>query len=249
MNILEYVLLGLAALAGGFLAQLWKTYRRDWLGIILAFAGSYILGIIATHLLPGIFGAEQSGQAGLYLLGGFVMQLLFANLSQGVEHGHFHADKAMGRRFFLIYAGLCLHALVEGLPLSGYIDIDLHGHAHDHDHVHLPVFNHLLAGVALHKLPEAYVLALLMRVNHYTGKPFWLLLGAFALMSPLGALLGGILLPEPHMVRMAMAFVVGSLLHIATTILFETEQSGHHRIPWRKMAAIVLGIVLALLTV
>lgn len=247
MNIAEYLTLLASALAGGLLAFLWKEYRRDWLGLILAFAGSYMLGIIATHLLPGIFGPGGSGKAGLFLLAGFVMQLLFSNLSQGVEHGHFHKEKSHGRQFWLIYFGLCLHALVEGLPLSGYEVFDMHLHHHGHDHDHGPLFNHLLAGVALHKLPEAYVLALLMRVNDYRGMRFWGLLAAFAMMSPLGALLGGYWIIDAQALRFTMAFVVGSLLHIATTILFETESSGHHRIPWRKMAAIALGIVLALL--
>jgi len=245
MTIAEYIILFMSALAGGALALAWKEYRRDWLGIILAFAGSYILGIIATHLLPGIFGPGHGHYAGLFLLAGFVMQLLFSHLSQGVEHGHFHREKSLGRQFYLIYAGLCFHALVEGLPLSGYEVFDLHGHEHGHEHG--PLFNHLLAGVALHKLPEAYVLALLMRINNYRGVRFWTFLLIFCLMSPLGALLGGVWILDPQALRYTMAFVVGSLLHIATTILFETESSGHHRIPWRKMAAIALGILLALL--
>ncbi len=245
MNGLEYLLLLVAAFLGGGLALLWKEQRKEWLGVILAFAGSYILGIIATHLLPGIFGEGHARGPGLALLAGFVVQLLFSLLSQGVEHGHIHREKATGSSFLVIYGGLCLHAFVEGLPLSGYEALDAHAVGHGHDHH--PLFNHLLAGVALHKLPEAYVMALLVRINQPLPSRFWVFMVIFASMSPLGALTGYYLLPDAQMVRLMLAFVVGSLMHISTTILFESESKGHHAIPWRKMAAMGLGILFALL--
>lgn len=245
MSASEYSILIMAALVGGSLAFVFREYQRQWTGTVLAFAGAFILGIIATHLLPGIFGAEDASRSGIFLLMGFILQLFFSNLTQGVEHGHFHKEHVHPRQFYLVFFGLCLHALVEGVPLSGYESLDLHDH--EHLHVHIPQFNHLLAGVALHKLPEAYVLALLMRVNRF---PIWkmvLFIIAFALVTPLGALLGYILIPDPAMLRWAMALVVGSLLHIATTILFESEQAGHHRISWQKVAAIAIGMAISLL--
>ncbi len=244
MNISEYLILLASALIGGTLAYVWKEYKREWIGIILAFAGSFILGIIATHLLPGIFGSETSSRSGLFLLAGFMLQLFFSNISHGAEHGHFHKEHADMRQFYIIFFGLCIHALVEGLPLSGYTEFDLHGH---HGHEHRPGFNHLMAGVAFHKLPEAYVLALIMRLNQVKGWKFWTVLFGFAAMTPLGALLGKVFIPDVEVLRWTMAFVVGSLLHISTTILFESEQKGHHHISWQKVTAIVIGILLALL--
>lgn len=240
----EYLILTFSALLGGSLAFIFREYQRQWTGTVLAFAGSFILGIIATHLLPGIFGAEDASRSGIFLLIGFILQLFFSNLTQGVEHGHFHKEHVHPRQFYLVFFGLCLHALIEGIPLSGYSTIDLHSH---HDHVHIPQFNHLLAGVALHKLPEAYVLALLMRVNRFSTIKMVAFILAFASVTPAGALLGHLLIPDPAMLRWAMALVVGSLLHIATTILFESEQAGHHRISWQKVTAIAVGMAISLI--
>ncbi len=74
----------------------------------------------------------------------------------------------------------------------------------------------------------------------------------FAAMSPLGAGLAawggqeGWL--DPVMQQKIVAFVIGSFLHIATTILFETDGAAHHRLPWRKMLLIGLGLGLAVVS-
>ena len=74
----------------------------------------------------------------------------------------------------------------------------------------------------------------------------------FAAMSPLGAAVGeylktsGILTVQRQ--NYIVAFVVGSFLHIATTILFEMDNTAHHKIPFRKLIAISVGIGMAILT-
>lgn len=242
MQTVEFIILAVSAMIGGALAFLWKSYNRTYIGILLAFSGAYMIGIIATHLLSWVYGSGADDQkAGIYLLAGFVFQLLFSHLSQGVEHGHFHKEEVTGMRFYPVYIGLCIHAFIEGLPISGYGHVDANLH-HQHD----LLFNHLLAGVALHKLPEAYVLALLMSINRFKPTKFWIWMVVFAMMSPAGALLGTFYIPDSDVLRLIMAFVVGSLLHIATTILFETESGGHHGLSWRKMAAVIAGITIAL---
>jgi zinc transporter ZupT len=243
MTWIDYTILIAAALGGGVLATLWKSYRKDWIGLLLSFAGAFILGLIATHLLPGIFAGDDGIRAGLFLLGGFILQLLLSQISQGVEHAHFHKEHAMGHRFYPIFIGLLIHSLIEGLPLEGYPELDMHqGHQHSHQ------LNHLMIGIALHKLPSAYVLALLMRVNNFSALRFWTFMLVFALASPLGAFMGGFVVADLQVLKYLMAFVVGSLLHIATTILFESDHSGHHHISWRKIIAMFLGIGVALLS-
>lgn len=243
MSFVEYGVLILSGLAGGLLALIWKTYRKDWIGIILAFAGAFLLGLISTHLLPGIFAGEGSSSAGLFILAGFIIQLLLAQLSQGVEHAHFHTDKSVGDGFYVIFIGLCLHAFIEGLPLAGYKMLDFHaGHNHGDGH------NHLLIGIALHKFPAAYVLALLMRLNGFSTLKYWFYIIFFTMMTPTAAWLGSMVQYNMEWTRYMMAFVVGSLLHVATTILFETEQDVHHKVSWKKLLALALGITAALLT-
>jgi zinc and cadmium transporter len=75
----------------------------------------------------------------------------------------------------------------------------------------------------------------------------------FASMSPLGALVGKILTDQNILTierqNYVVAFVIGSFLHIATTILFEVESAEHHSISMRKLIAILIGIGMAVLTI
>ena len=71
----------------------------------------------------------------------------------------------------------------------------------------------------------------------------------FAAMSPLGAFLAeSISFDIPTQIKI-MAIVIGSFLHISTTILFETDNTHQHKIPVKRVAAILTGIGLASLTV
>ena len=77
---------------------------------------------------------------------------------------------------------------------------------------------------------------------------FWkkaLFLGLFAIAGPLGIVFGDTILAEYH--REATAFVAGIFLHIATVILFESTDS--HKFKTRKIVTLLLGFLIAYLTV
>jgi uncharacterized membrane protein YjjP (DUF1212 family) len=66
-------------------------------------------------------------------------------------------------------------------------------------------------------------------------------------MSPMGALSSGFvhqLIPS-YVFDYLLAFVIGTFLHISTTILFESSEK--HAFPKAKLLAIILGISAALL--
>lgn len=67
-------------------------------------------------------------------------------------------------------------------------------------------------------------------------------------MSPLGALLGDLIIRSHQMQEVFLRIVVGSFLHIATTILFEADNSAHHHISLVKLGAILAGLGLSLFT-
>ena len=85
------------------------------------------------HLLPELFWQNTTENIGLYILAGFLIQILLEYFSQGIEHGHFHKGNIIP---FSVLLSLCLHALFEGIPLAGHL----------HDHAH----NSLLYGIVLH---------------------------------------------------------------------------------------------------
>ncbi|MEM1320765.1 MAG: ZIP family metal transporter [Bacteroidota bacterium] len=246
MQFWQYVVLFLSVILGGGLAFFVQQNYRRYLQLVLAFSGAYILAISVLHLLPTIF-YDGNERIGLWILMGFFVQLFLEMLSRGVEHGHIHAPHEAHTGFALqLMLGLCIHAFVEGMPLGYYTDIHeaTMGHSHGTDH--------LLFGIITHKAPAAFALVLLMLVARYSRPVILLCLFTFALMSPMGAALATLLeqneLLNPLHLRNITAFVVGSFLHIATTILFEQDSSGHHRISLPKLLAIGLGFGLSILT-
>ena len=234
----QYALLFFSVLLGGGLAlYLRRNYPRQ-LRLVLAFSGAYILGIAVLHLMPAVF-ADDRGTIGVWVLGGFFFQLLLDRLSRGVEHGHFHIHPEGHTSFGLqIMLGLCLHSFLEGMPLSGYTALP-HGGGEA---------NHLLYGIVLHKAPAAFALVVLLVQSRFSRNFVLGSLLFFAAMSPLGAYTTEALAPDRHTTQALMALVIGSFLHISTTILFESDDNRQHTISWVKLAIILAGLGLALLT-
>lgn len=241
MSIPQYLLLFFAVILGGGIGLYLQRQNQANLKMVLAFSGAFLLGITVLHLMPSVY-IQQREQAGLWILLGFFIQLALEQLSTGVEHGHVHAHPHAPRGFAIqVMIGLSLHAFLEGMPLSGYEDI--HGmEAHQHTH------NHLLYGVILHKAPAAFALVVLLLSSQI--KKNWVVycLLFFASMSPAGALLTQVARVNQATFAVLLAIVIGSFLHIATTILFESGESGRHHVSRRKLAAIIAGVGLSLLT-
>lgn len=242
MSIWAYIILFLTVIAGGLTAVLIKNYNAANLRLVLSFSGSYILGITILHLMPGVY-TSVSESAGLWVLLGFFIQLLLEQFSKGVEHGHIHKGHKHPNFAASIMLGLCLHAFLEGLPLSNYTEFHQLHHGAGHDD------NHLFFGIIVHKAPAAFALVTLFLWSNRSLFFVILNLFIFALMSPLGAFTSALFSPEPEVVAKMVALVIGSFLHISTTILFEADDSHQHKIPWKKMLAILIGMGLALLTI
>lgn len=250
MEVWEYAILFLSVLVGGGAALLLKKNNKEVLQIVLAFTGAYIMGISVLHLMPTVF-AEHSHTIGLWILAGFFVQLLLEQLSSGIEHGHIHVHEH-GRANFAIQVmlGLCIHAFMEGLPLSGYED--LHAHVHSHSHSFEDGgSNFLLYGIIMHKIPAAFALGLLLMLSGFSKMVSIGCLLIFASMSPLGAATAQFFQNgnlNPEVMNILTAIVVGSFLHIATTILFEQDSTHQHKIPIKKLIAIAAGIGAAIIT-
>lgn len=244
MSIWEYLLLFSSVLAGGATALLFRRHYPTGLRLLLSFSGAYILGIAAIHLLPGIYGHGAS-YTGLWLLLGFFIQILLEQLSRGIEHGHVHAHQGGSASFGIqILLGLCLHSFIEGLPLSAYP----HFHEAELAAGGSPGANHLLYGIVLHKAPAAFALVIVLLESGYRR---WVVAGSlilFAAMSPLGAFIGQQFVVDQQKLDILLAIVVGSFLHISTTILFESDDTPHHLISWWKLLVIISGFALALFT-
>ncbi|HEY0977769.1 MAG TPA: ZIP family metal transporter [Flavobacteriales bacterium] len=222
-------------------AGAWVRFRVEGttrIKLLLAFSGAFLLSVTVLHMLPELY--ERGGHGiGTWLLAGFMFQVVLEYFSHGIEHGHVHVHlpgKGHGRSQAVPMAtlfSLCLHSFTEGIPFA---DARVGGDIA------------FVAGVLLHKMPMAIALATVLRAAHSGALRSWVILTVFALAAPAGIAVGAWLgadIGEDFLVR-ALALAIGMLLHISTTIIFETTPE--HRFDARRFLTIVAGVLLGLAT-
>lgn len=229
---------------GAMAAKWFRSGSRLRLKIMLSFSGAYLLALAMMHLLPEIFahdhhhhGHDSHGHnhnpiPGLFVMLGFLFQVILEMVSHGVEHGHAHKELKSPKHNIPLAAmlSLCLHAFIESIPIGTQIN-------------NPEVTNKLFWGIALHHIPVGIVLFSLLRERQLTLKTTYSLLMLFAIMAPLGMIFGQFL-PEMHQINTyATAFVAGIFLHISTTILFESSED--HRFNLVKIASVIAAIFVA----
>ena len=229
MNIITLGLLFASVIAGAIVVEIFKPKKGRNIQILLTFSGAYLLAVSVLHLLPELFSHNTNKHIGLYILGGFLIQIILEYFSQGIEHGHFHKRNVIP---FSVLISLCLHALLEGVPLGG--------------HLHDSAQNALLTGIVLHKMPVAIVLMTFFLQSNMTKQKAYFYLLIFALMSPLGVFAGNLFTILANYHNEIMAIVIGIFLHISTTILFESTDG--HKFSFTKIITIIIGTLLAILS-
>ena len=227
MNTLTLILLFSSVIAGAIFVEVFKPKKGRNIQLLLTFSGAYLLAISLLHLLPELFKYNTTKNIGLYIFGGFLIQIFLEYFSQGIEHGHFHKSNVIP---FSVLISLCLHALLEGIPLGG----ELEKHTH----------NALLSGIVLHKLPVAIVLMTFFLQSNMKKSKAYFLLFIFAMMAPLGVYAGSIFGALSFFQDEIMAVVIGIFLHISTTILFESTDG--HKFSFTKILTILVGAILAI---
>ncbi|MGY8988241.1 MAG: ZIP family metal transporter [Flavobacteriales bacterium] len=216
---------------GAIIVEIFKPTKSKNIQLLLTFSGAYLLAVSVIHLIPELFGNTPTDKIGIFILVGFLIQILLEYFSKGIEHGHFHKQKIIP---ITVLISLCLHALLEGIPLGGGLE-------HNHS-----AHNALLTGIVLHKAPVSIVLfSLFLQSGMKKTKAYFLLL-LFALMTPLGVYSGHLFTELANYANEIMAIVIGIFLHISTTILFESTDG--HRFSVQKILTIIVGALLAILS-
>jgi len=229
-------ILFISALLSGLSVFLVRKDNTTLLKLILSFSGAFLFSITVIHLIPEVYHSRETAPEtiGFFILGGFVFQLILEHFSQGIEHGHIHAIP--NKAFPLgIMISLCLHAFLEGMPIAA-------GHQSE-----------LVFGIAIHHIPASFALGSLLINASITKNKVIFLLTLFAIMTPLGFLISKFLSHgsygniSSHFDKI-MALVIGIFLHISTTILFESGSANHHVFNRKKMVAIFIGILVAVIS-
>lgn len=214
---------------------------------ITVFGGAFLFASCFINLVPHIFIAEEPYRfvspnwhfkIAASVMIGFLIQLVLEHLTHGAEHGHNHCQNCAEHKHEHhvhpvagLLIGLSIHSFLEGMPL-----VDPDGDIHQG----------LLYGIVLHNIPIALVLVSLFVANRYS---VWKSLGyltLFAVMTPLGSLCNLLFVPENEVLQsLIMGVVVGILLHVSVSILFDHD---HNHFSWVKMLLIVAAFVAAYYT-
>ena len=240
MNTIILVALLVSSLLAYYLYYFdFKFLTQERVKWITTFSGAYLLGITFNHIIPEIFSGHGHGHAsnhhdggdlesmGFWIFLGFFIQLLLDYFSKGIEHGHVH--KKIG---WTVVIALSLHSFIEAIPIFA-----------NGDHQH----NQLMFGILMHKVPVAIVLANILRQDPISKSKAFMLISLFVLSAPFGIISGANISVLQDYHKEILAIVVGLLLHISTTILFESTTDHHIKI--QKLIAILVGFGLSFLLI
>lgn len=243
--IIDYILIVCGIVAWGILLPKDKKMPRQVTEGLAVFGGAFLLASCFINLVPHLFThgfttPNHHVKIGIAVMAGFLLQLLLEYVTHGVEHGHDHCTTEHDhhhdspRHYHPVaglLTGLSLHAFMEGMPL-----VDSDGMVHQS----------LLYGIVLHNFPIAIILVGLFLNNGFSRMKSIILLSVFAVMTPLGSLFNLYIMSGNDTAQsVIMGVVIGILLHVSVSILFDEE---HKRLTWWKLALIVAAFTAAYFT-
>ena len=220
-----YLSLILAVWLSYFFVLGFRPKNQNALRLLLAFSGSFLLALTIFELLPSVYRTTDHKTIGIFILLGILLQVFLEFYSQGLEHGHSPHSSGKGGTRVLIFGSLCIHALLEGIPIQSYEPI--------------------VGGILIHQIPVTVVLSIfLLNLNLKKSYSFVIIL-LFSLMTPIGSFLAQNFSLIQQYQAPLLALVIGVFLHISTVILFESSKG--HKVNARKLLVIILGITIAYL--
>lgn len=186
------------AIAGGGLAALALRSRAWGVAALKGLMGAALGGLLLFELWPAIYARLGLPSLGFGIAGFVVVVLAERILGRGAH------DHGQSGRFFtaeMVWAGLLLHQLTDGLAIS------LSAHSEG--------LSSLALVVITHQVPVAAVVMwlFLARGEHARG---WQRLGLMAAATALGTLASSSLLPlaESATLHALMAFASGTFMHL-----------------------------------
>jgi zinc and cadmium transporter len=249
-----------AALLGGALPGMIRL-NHTRLQTAVSFVAGLMLGLALLGLLPHAsheLGSLHQGAA--WALGGFLVMFFLQRFLPFHHHdvpegsplepcGHAHSLAERSARqlnWAGVAVGLSLHSIFDGVALAAAVASAESGHG-----TALGLGTAL--AVILHKPFGALAITTLMAAGGSTRKKLFTATAAFALVTPLGALLfftgaGEFIHAHGAVLGAALAFCAGTFLCIACAdLLPELQFHRHDRV--KLSAALLLGIAAAVIIV
>jgi zinc transporter ZupT len=234
--IIYLVLIVTVLLSGSLVFVIPRSEDKKVLRFLLAFSGAFLIGLTFLKLVPEIF-SKPAPLTGIFVLAGFLIQLVLELITEGAEHGHRHEHTEVERVSpFLLLIGLSIHSFLEGMPIAPAFETRIQ--------------HTLVLGIVIHNIPISLTLMSLFLHYHCSRTQAFTYLVIFSLMTPLGSGFSRLLQfidPQPLATAFnyILAMVVGIFLHVSTSILFETEEN--HRYNLQKFGTVLVGLAVAFL--
>jgi zinc transporter ZupT len=203
--------LGLAAAAGdivgGLIVSTPRHISNRTLGLLMALGAGNLLGVAVVELIPEVIRSSDSGRGPLFILGGYLGIHFFEHVF--APHLHFgeetHGEQMVGQRVVgAALVGLGLHAFMDGVAIAAAF-------------LTSPGLGVLVfAAIMLHKLPEGFTIASVMKAAGQTRR--WALSASVALAF---ATFAGVLATQlvGQHPEDALAIATGSVLYVGATDL------------------------------
>ena len=195
--------------------------------LTLAFSGAFLLSITVFDLLPSVYSENilndkfEQKLIGLMIMLGILFQVILEFFSKGAEHGHIHIDK--NKLPWILLISLSLHAFVEGFSIR--------------------LDQNILYGIFIHKIPIAFIITTSLLSTKIKKYKILLFIIFFSVMTPLGTFISNNSNQLLNYSLLIDSLVVGVLLHVSTTILFESSEG--HKFNLMKISLILVAIILA----
>lgn len=239
-----------AVLATGIITYVFQDKFKGVKHYITTVGVAFVLSLICVHILPEIFHSHVPN-IGAYLLLGFIFQIFLELFSKGIEHGHVHANEhgvhySLNRTLLSMFFGLCVHSLIEGIPLF-LLESPVEHVGHTHSIVHesggfSKVFFLAILG---HKIPVSIVLMLFLLQSKLKKSTMIGLFVLFASMSPIGGIIG-LSVDDSGLVQnlssILLAITTGMLIHVTTLLVFEEYHNQKEKV--KNIVLIIIGLVL-----
>jgi zinc transporter ZupT len=223
----------LVAFAGGVPPVFWRWNDRQ-LHLFVAFGAGTILGAIFLHLIPDSLGLGAAEQASAMILTGFIFILLIERILIRT-HVHDPNTTALNKHRLVgvtALVGLSVHSLIGGFGLAVGMTEPAVGLA-------------IFIAIIMHKATEAFSLSTIFRLAQFSRRRMILLLAAYSLMTPVGAIISLPFVRTLQHVNLAVptGLTAGTFLYVATLDLIPEafHGAGGKSLPFLLM---VVGIVI-----
>jgi ZIP family zinc transporter len=231
--IVSSLIAGLATCLGAVIVILLGKPQEKVLSALLGLAAGIMLAVVVLDLLPS---ALEQGGFRQVAMGFSIGVIVMLSLDVGLSH-FFSPVGSQSSSFFLkmgylIAAGIALHDLPEGMAIAaGYTAQSNLGLI-------------IALAIGLHNIPEGMATATPLRIGGLAPINIFLLNAVVSLFTPLGALIGLVLVNvSPSCISLMLAIAAGAMTFIVKN---EILPQSRHRHPNYSSVGGIIGFLFIL---